>query len=203
MKKLALSVFALLAMGSTNSHAQLGKLFGKSSAGKKSGSFATVWESEFENRATRLAVNNGDGSYILGTDDNSATVLDASGKVIWSGDYKKITTNFSFLSITPLFNIVKIYDNNHSLLYNSPPLYSNDPLLHLLNFNSFNDTSALLHNPVFLSILSSINELPTSPNSFFSYFLLFSSILSHFSVISNYPEFYSLQLFLPLYYPPL
>lgn len=93
MKKLALSVFALLAMGSTNSHAQLGKLFGKSSAGKKSGSFATVWESEFENRATRLAVNNGDGSYILGTDDNSATVLDASGKVIWSGDYKKITTN--------------------------------------------------------------------------------------------------------------
>ncbi|MEN9336186.1 MAG: hypothetical protein RLZZ500_1173 [Bacteroidota bacterium] len=93
MKKLALSVFALLVMGNTNSHAQLGKLFGKSSAGKKSGSFATVWESEFENRATRLAVNNGDGSYILGTDDNSATVLDASGKVIWSGDYKKITTN--------------------------------------------------------------------------------------------------------------
>lgn len=29
----------------------------------------------------------------VGTDDNSATVLDADGKLIWSGDYKKITTN--------------------------------------------------------------------------------------------------------------
>ena len=28
-------------------------------------------------RASRLAVNDGDGSYILCTDDNSATVLDA------------------------------------------------------------------------------------------------------------------------------
>lgn len=80
-------------IGSSSLQAQLGGLFGKSSAGKKSGSFATVWESEFDNRATRLAVNNGDGSLILGTDDNSATVLDASGKVVWSGDYKKITTN--------------------------------------------------------------------------------------------------------------
>ena len=33
------------------------------------------------------------GIMLLGTDDNSASVLDASGKAIWSGDYKKITTN--------------------------------------------------------------------------------------------------------------
>ncbi len=88
-------------LGSTlPASAQFGKLLDKaknavsgSSAGKKSGSFATVWESEFDNKATRLAVNDGDGSYVLGTDDNSASVLDGSGKVIWSGDYKKITTN--------------------------------------------------------------------------------------------------------------
>lgn len=63
------------------------------SAGKKSGSFASVWESEFDNKATVLSVTNSDGSFILGTDDNSATVLDGFGKMIWSGDYKKITTN--------------------------------------------------------------------------------------------------------------
>lgn len=60
---------------------------------QKKGVFASVWESEFENKATVLAVTNDDGSYILGTDDNSATVLDGLGKMIWSGDYKKITTN--------------------------------------------------------------------------------------------------------------
>ncbi len=80
------------------SSAQFGKLLDKvkgggKSAGKKSGNFSTVWESEFDNKATRLALSSGDGTYIIGTDDNSATVLDASGKVIWSGDYKKITTN--------------------------------------------------------------------------------------------------------------
>lgn len=84
-------------MGSLQSNAQFGKLLdkvkGKSSAGKKSGSFATTWESEFDNKATRLALANSDGTYIIGTDDNSATVLDGSGKTIWSGDYKKITTN--------------------------------------------------------------------------------------------------------------
>ena len=38
-------------------NAQLGKLMGKGKgAGKKSGSFGTVWESEFDNKATQLAV---------------------------------------------------------------------------------------------------------------------------------------------------
>ena len=74
--------------------AQFGKLLGKGkSAGKKSGSFATVWESEFDNKASRLALCDGDGQYIIGTDDNSATVMDENGKTIWSGDYKKLTTN--------------------------------------------------------------------------------------------------------------
>ena len=99
MKKLTLMAFALSVLAVQPSSAQFGKLLGKikgeskSTAGKKSGSFSTVWESQFDNKATRLALNNGDGSYVIGTDDNSATVLDASGKVIWSGDYKKITTN--------------------------------------------------------------------------------------------------------------
>jgi len=90
-------MFTLCMMGTLPTQAQFGKLLdkvkGKSSAGKKSGSFATTWESEFDNKATRLALANADGTYIIGTDDNSATVLDGSGKMIWSGDYKKITTN--------------------------------------------------------------------------------------------------------------
>ena len=86
-------MFAFCMMGTLTVSAQLGGLLGKKSAGKKSGSFATVWESEFDNKATRLALCDGDGQYIIGTDDNSASVLDTSGKVIWSGDYKKITTN--------------------------------------------------------------------------------------------------------------
>ena len=86
-------MFAFCMMGTLTVSAQLGGLLGKKSAGKKSGSFATVWESEFDNKATRLALCDGDGQYIIGTDDNSASVLDTNGKVIWSGDYKKITTN--------------------------------------------------------------------------------------------------------------
>ena len=39
--------------------------FGGGGAGKKSGSFATVWESEFDNKATRLAVCDGDGNYVI------------------------------------------------------------------------------------------------------------------------------------------
>lgn len=98
MKKLSILVLSICLMGTVQSNAQFGKLLGKvtgggKSAGKKSGNFTTVWESEFDNKATRLAVNDGDGTYILGTDDNSATVLDANGKMVWSGDYKKITTN--------------------------------------------------------------------------------------------------------------
>lgn len=95
-KKLTILFLAVGMLVAIPSSAQFGKLLGKGggkSAGKKSGSFATVWESEFDNKASRLALSSEDGSYIIGTDDNSATVLDASGKMIWSGDYKKITTN--------------------------------------------------------------------------------------------------------------
>jgi hypothetical protein len=98
MKKVSILMLAISMIVTLPTQAQFGKLLSKvkgsgKSAGKKSGSFGTVWESQFDNKATRLAVNNGDGSYVLGTDDNSATVLDGTGKVIWSGDYKKITTN--------------------------------------------------------------------------------------------------------------
>jgi hypothetical protein len=94
MKKLLPFSLAFAFLAIQPAEAQLGKLLGKKGgAGKKSGSFATVWESEFDNKATRLALTNGDGSMIVGTDDNSASVLDATGKIIWSGDYKKITTN--------------------------------------------------------------------------------------------------------------
>jgi hypothetical protein len=100
MKKLSLLMLAICMMGTMPTSAQFGKLLDKakaklggSSAGKKSGSFATVWESEFENKATRLALSSGTGNLIIGTDDNSASVLDADGKAIWNGDYKKLTTN--------------------------------------------------------------------------------------------------------------
>ncbi|HNP33608.1 MAG TPA: PQQ-binding-like beta-propeller repeat protein [Flavobacterium sp.] len=94
MKKTTLVMMMLILAGTLPATAQFGKLLGKGkSAGKKSGSFATVWESEFDNKASFLALSDGDGQYIIGTDDNSATVLDADGKTIWSGDYKKITTN--------------------------------------------------------------------------------------------------------------
>lgn len=95
-RKLTILFVAVGMLFATPSSAQFGKLLGKGggkSAGKKSGNFATVWESEFDNKATRLALSNGDGSFLIGTDDNSATVLDGTGKLIWSGDYKKITTN--------------------------------------------------------------------------------------------------------------
>ena len=94
MKKVTLLMMTLLLAFSLPANAQFGKLLGKGkSAGKKSGSFATAWEAEFDNKATRLAVSINNGQYVLGTDDNSATVLDANGKTVWSGDYKKITTN--------------------------------------------------------------------------------------------------------------
>jgi hypothetical protein len=101
MKKLSLLMLAFCMMATFPTSAQFGKILDKakakigggSSAGKKSGSFATVWESEFDNKATRLAVCGYDGEIVIGTDDNSASVLDASGKPIWNGDYKKITTN--------------------------------------------------------------------------------------------------------------
>ncbi len=76
-----------------SANAQLGKLIGKGKAGKKSGDFTTVWESEFDNKATRLALCDGTGDLIVGTDDNSASVIDKDGNAIWNGDYKKLTTN--------------------------------------------------------------------------------------------------------------
>jgi outer membrane protein assembly factor BamB len=100
MKKLGILLLATCTMVTLPTSAQFGKLLDKakakmggSSAGKKSGSFATVWESEFDNKATRIAVVDSDGSVVVGTDDNSASVLDKDGKPIWNGDYKKITTN--------------------------------------------------------------------------------------------------------------
>jgi len=98
MKRLTILLFAICMMGTVPTQAQFGKLLGKvtgggKSAGKKSGNFGTVFESEFDNKASVLAVAVNDGEYVLGTDDNSATVLDAQGKMVWSGDYKKITTN--------------------------------------------------------------------------------------------------------------
>lgn len=94
MKKTIFVMMTLVLASSLPAHAQFGKLLGKGkSAGKKSGSFATVWESEFDNKATRLALCDGDGQFIIGTDDNSASVLDAEGKAVWNGDYKKLTTN--------------------------------------------------------------------------------------------------------------
>ncbi|PWA04954.1 outer membrane protein assembly factor BamB family protein [Flavobacterium psychrotolerans] len=100
MKKLLTTLGCVLILcGATPATAQFGKLMDKaktgggSSVGKKAGSFSTVWESEFENKASRLALCNGDGQYIIGTDDNSASVIDEGGKAIWNGDYKKLTTN--------------------------------------------------------------------------------------------------------------
>ena len=95
MKKTTLVMMVLVLAVTLPANAQFGKLLGKSKsgAGKKSGSFATVWESEFDNKASRLALCDGDGQFIIGTDDNSASVIDADGKAIWNGDYKKLTTN--------------------------------------------------------------------------------------------------------------
>jgi hypothetical protein len=60
---------------------------------KKSGNFKTVWESEFANKADVISMINRQGTFVLGTDGNSATVLNAEGKELWEGDYKKLTTN--------------------------------------------------------------------------------------------------------------
>jgi hypothetical protein len=100
MKKLSLLMLTICMMGTMPTSAQFGKLLDKAKnavsgggGGKKSGNFTTVWESQFENKATVLAVCGGDGQLIIGTDDNSASVIDVSGKPLWNGDYKKLTTN--------------------------------------------------------------------------------------------------------------
>jgi outer membrane protein assembly factor BamB len=100
MKKHLFVIMALFLGHSLVADAQFGKLkeklggmVGGGKAGKKTGSFQTVWEGEFSNKAGRLAMCNEAGTFILGTDDNSATVLNDQGKESWSGDYKKLTTN--------------------------------------------------------------------------------------------------------------
>ncbi len=94
MRKINFVMVALVLASTLPAYAQFGNLLGKGkSAGKKTGSFTTVWESEFDNKATRLALCDGDGVYIIGTDDNSASVLNSDGKAVWNGDYKKLTTN--------------------------------------------------------------------------------------------------------------
>jgi PQQ-like domain len=60
---------------------------------KKTGDFTTVWSSEFDNKANHLAFVTQANNFIIGTDDNSATMLDGDGNKIWSGDYKNLTTN--------------------------------------------------------------------------------------------------------------
>ncbi len=93
MRKTTIVMLSLLFAGALPATAQFGKLLGGGKAGKMTGNFSTVWEGEFDNKATRLALTGSNGKYIIATDDNSATVLDAAGKLVWSGDYKKITTN--------------------------------------------------------------------------------------------------------------
>ncbi len=53
--------------------------------------FHQVWESEFENKAKTLSVVDGSANYILGTDNDEATLLDASGAKIWYHKYKELT----------------------------------------------------------------------------------------------------------------
>lgn len=92
MNKKVLITAILLTIGGGYANAQLGKLIAKKGA-KKSGQFKTVWESEFANKANVISMINQDGTFVLGTDGNSATVLNGEGKQLWEGDFKKITTN--------------------------------------------------------------------------------------------------------------
>ncbi len=92
MNKKILITAILLTIGGGYANAQLGKLIAKKGA-KKSGQFKTVWESEFANKANVISMINQDGTFVLGTDGNSATVLNGEGKQLWEGDFKKITTN--------------------------------------------------------------------------------------------------------------
>ncbi|MBK0384289.1 PQQ-binding-like beta-propeller repeat protein [Pedobacter sp. SD-b] len=100
MNKKIIALSLLLVSSGFAANAQFGKLKDKlggmvsGKGAKASGNFKSVWESEFSNKATVLAVTGSSGdSYILGTDDNSASVLDGEGKQIWAGDFKNITTN--------------------------------------------------------------------------------------------------------------
>ncbi|OAQ38766.1 hypothetical protein A5893_12010 [Pedobacter psychrophilus] len=100
MNKKIIALSLLLISGGFAANAQFGKLKEKmgglvaGKGSKMSGNFKTVWESEFSNKATVLAVTGSSGdSYVLGTDENSASILNGDGKQVWEGDYKNITTN--------------------------------------------------------------------------------------------------------------
>ncbi|KQB99260.1 PQQ-binding-like beta-propeller repeat protein [Pedobacter sp. Hv1] len=120
MNKKLLTLTLLLFVGLGAVHAQLGKLIGGGKASKKSGNFKTVWESEFANKANRLAMTNQEGTFILGTDDNSATVLDGDGKQLWEGDFKKITTNKTNNSEFQYY--IKSNDGGYLFLFDSRKL---------------------------------------------------------------------------------
>jgi len=119
MNKKLLFIAILMSLTGGFANAQLGKLVGKKSA-KKSGQFKTVWESEFANKANRISMINAEGTYILGTDDNSATTLDADGKQIWEGDYKKITSNKTNSSEYQYY--IKSKDGGYLFLFDSRKL---------------------------------------------------------------------------------
>jgi len=119
MNKKLLFIAILMSLTGGFANAQLGKLVGKKSA-KKSGQFKTVWESEFANKANVISMVNSEGTYILGTDDNSATVLDADGKQLWEGDYKKITTNKTNSSEYQYY--IKSKDGGYLFLFDSRKL---------------------------------------------------------------------------------
>jgi hypothetical protein len=119
MNKKVLFIAILLTIGGGYANAQLGKLIAKKGA-KKSGQFKTVWESEFANKANRISMVNSEGTYILGTDDNSATTLDADGKQLWEGDYKKITTNKTNSSEYQYY--IKSKDGGYLFLFDSRKL---------------------------------------------------------------------------------
>jgi hypothetical protein len=104
MNKKILTLSLLLLGSGIASQAQFSKLKDKiggavsgavgGGKSKASGNFKSVWESEFSNKADRLAVTGGNADgLVLGTDDNSATVINSEGKMVWEGDYKNITTN--------------------------------------------------------------------------------------------------------------
>ena len=118
MKTTSMLFMSIIVLTTATSNAQFGKLLNKikgkpptetgttdakpnedskikmgKGSSKKGGIFATVWETEFDNKATRMALCNSEGNYVIGTDDNSASVIGQDGKPLWNGDYKKITTN--------------------------------------------------------------------------------------------------------------
>lgn len=117
-KLLTLTLLLFVSFGAV--HAQLGKLIGGGKASKKSGNFKTVWESEFANKANRLSMINQQGTFVLGTDDNSATVLDGDGKQLWEGDFKKITTNKTNNSEFQYY--IKSVDGGYLFLFDSRKL---------------------------------------------------------------------------------